>query len=382
MNLNIYNMKKITFLLAGLAGLAFSINAQTIVNTGAGNKHTILEEFTGTSCSNCPAGHTTANNMVTSNPGLVHVIAYSPTNSSYTTPANGATDFRRSFADAFYTGSFCSPSSGSRFMPSAFINRQLGTNNDILQSRTIWTGMGNSVLTESSPMNVGIKSTYNSTAQTLTIDVEVYYTSTVTANNNINVMITEDNLTSVYQSGSSANASNPYVYKHSFRENVTTGQWGEAITGTTTAGSLVTKQYVFNLSGAIDPINVANAHVVAFIVNNDASNKEVYTGISAVADGGQASTGVFTGIEDVNNIIGLNIYPNPSKGDVTVNINGENSSSLEVINVLGEIVHTETLNNASTQKVTLGKDVFASKGVYFIKISNDKTSVTERVIIQ
>ena len=375
-------MKKITFLLSSALCLTSVASlAQTIVNTGAGNKHTVLEEFTGTSCSNCPAGHTEATNISNSNPGMVHIIAYGPSNSSYTTPVNGATDFRRPFANAFYTGSYCSPSSGSRFMPSAFINRKLN-NGDILQSRTAWSGMANTVLSETAPMNIGVKSTYNASAQTLTINVEIFYTSNVTANNNINVMITEDNLTSVYQAGSSANASNPYVYKHTFRENVTTQQWGDPITESTTTASMVTRQYVFDLSTAIDPITIAEAHVVAFVLNADASNKEIYTGISVPANGGQASTGVATSIDEINNPIKVSLFPNPSNGNVTININGENTNKIEIFNVLGEVVYSQQLANKASQKLNLTATNFKSKGVYFVKVTNNNSSVTERLIIQ
>ena len=169
-------MKKITFLLSSALCLSSFIGiSQTIVNTNASNKHVIFEEFTGVKCGNCPAGHTEAANIASANPGTVHIIAYGPSNSSYTDPTGtNGTDFRRPFANAFYTASYCSPQSGSRFMPSAFINRKLIGGN-ILQSRSggVWTNNANSTLTESSPMNVGIKSTYNSSAQTLTIDVEV-----------------------------------------------------------------------------------------------------------------------------------------------------------------------------------------------------------------
>ena len=375
-------MKKSTFLLTGIVSLAFSVNAQTIVNTGAGNKHAVIEEFTGIKCSNCPSGHTTVNNITSSNPNTVHVVAYGPTNSSYTNPTgtNGA-DFRRSFADAFYTASYCSPGNGSRFMPSAFVNRKLSGGN-ILQSTSAWTGMTNTTLTESSPINVGVKSTYNSTAQTLTIDVEVYYTSTVSTNNNLYVLITEDNLTSGYQSGTSASTSNPYVYKHTFRENVTSPQWGDVLSGSKMTGSVITKQYVFNLSGAIDPINIANANVLAFVTNDDVSNKEIYTGISTEADGGLASTGTgAVGIEEVEKSIAVNVYPNPSQGNVNINVNGANATHLEIFNVLGESVYTQSLTNKTNKVISLNETTFKSKGVYFVKVKGSETSVTERLII-
>ncbi len=375
-------MKKSTILLSSILSLLTVVNAQTIVNTGPGNKHVILEEFTGIKCGNCPAGHTEASTIISNNPGVVHVIAYGPSNSSYTDPSGTAgTDFRRTFANAFYTSSYCSPSSGSRFMPSAFINRKL-IGGDILQSRSggTWTNETNTTLTESAPMNVGLKSTYNSTAQTLTIDVEIYYTSTVSSFNGINVMITEDNLTSDYQSGSSASSANPYVYKHTFRENVTSAQWGEIIT-TTSSGTLVTKQYVFDLTTAIDPINIANAHIVAFIVDANSSNKEVYTGISVIADGGQASTGtVATNINGLTNNIKLNIFPNPSNGNVNVTFNN-NIDRVEIFNVLGESIYLQNIENNSNS-LNLPEEVFNSKGIYFVKVSNETSSTTERLIIQ
>lgn len=377
-------MKKITLFTLGLFGVA-AFNAQTIVNTGSGNKHVVLEEFTGIKCGNCPAGHTEVASILSSNPGVVHTVAYNPVNSSYTDPTGtNGTDFRRSFANAFYTSSYCSPQSGSRFMPSAFINRKL-IGGDILQSRSggVWGTNTTSTLNEAAPMNIGIKSTYNASAQTLTIDVEVYYTSNVTANNNLWVLITEDDLTSNYQSGSSASASNPYVYKHTFRENVTSGQWGDAITGPKTTGSLYTTQFVFNLSGAQDPINVSKAHILAFITNDDTSNKEVYTGISTNADGGLASTGSGSvGVEEVAESISFQLFPNPSNGNVTIKTgNISSSASLEVYNILGELVHTQAVSQSNTN-INLGENIFSSKGVYFVRISNNETSVTERLVIQ
>ena len=375
-------MKTTTLLFTSLLGFFFMTTAQTIVNTGTGNKHVILEEFTGIKCGNCPGGHTTIDNITASNPNTVHVIAYSPGNSSYTDPGTtGGADFRRSFGEAFYTSTYCSPSSGSRFMPSAFINRRL-VSGDILTGTTSWTSETNTTLTEISPMNVGIKSTYNSNTQTLTIDVEVYYTASVTNNNSLYIMITEDNLTSTHQSGSNASPSNPYVYTHTFRENVSSGQWGDAITGATTQGSLYTTQYVFDLSTAIDPINISDAHIVAFVVDANSSNKEVYTGISASADGGQASTGGgSTGIENIDNTISVNSYPNPSNGNVTINIEGEKVNKFEIFNVLGKVIYVQNINSSNKQLVNLTENVFLSRGTYFVKVSGTNYSKTDHLIV-
>ncbi len=378
-------MKKNYLLLLG-AFTAFTVNAQTIVNTGTGNKHAILEEFTGIKCSNCPAGHTEAANIKASNPSTVHVIAYGPSNSSYTNPSGtSGTDFRRTFANAFYTGTYCSPASGSRFMPSAFINRKLIGGN-ILQSRTAWASNVTSTLAESADLNIGLKSTYNAANQELVIDVEVYYLSNVTASNSLYVLISEDGLTSTYQSGTSTSAANPYTYNHLFRENVTTGQWGDAITGSTTQGSTYTKQFTFDLSNTTDPINISNAHVLAFVVNGTSSNKEIYNGISVEADGGLASTG--SGTVNVNEIANTNkfsMYPNPTNANTSISFNLENESnvSLEVYNTVGSLVYSENKNNMSAgkQKINFDGTEFP-QGIYFVNLTIGNEKVTRKLTIQ
>lgn len=376
-------MKKIVLTLLGLICMTVMMQAQQFVLEGVGAQHVILEEFTGIKCGNCPAGHTEAANIQTANQGLVHVIALPPTNSSYTNPSGTAgTDFRRSFTDAFYTASYCSPANSNRFMPSAFVNRKLGADGNILQTRTNWAAMTTAALTETPDLNVAVKSIHDATANTLTVDVQVYYTSTVTNNNAIYVILTEDDLTSAYQSGSSATATSPYTYKHTFRENISAGQWGDAITGTTTQGSLFTKQYVFDLSTAIDPINIEKAHVVAYVVDATSTNKEVLNGISTNANGGTATTGSApTAVNDLTTAGNVSIYPNPSTSDVFVTVNNDlKDVQLEVVNILGKTIYTSEIENNATLKIE--NNNFPAAGVYFIKLSNDQASVTKKVIVQ
>ncbi len=373
-------MKKYLLSIFTLSAFSVASYAQQMVLTGAANKHALVEEFTGINCVNCPAGHTELESILTANPGVVHAIAWPPTNSSYTTPSNGGTDFRRSFADAFYTSTYCSPGNGSRFMPSAFVNRKIGGDGNLLQTRNYWANMTTATLTEAAPLNIAVKSTHNATANTLTIDVEVYYLTDVTTSNALMVMLTQDGLTSSYQSGSNATASNPYVYKHTFRENISAGQWGDAITGPTTQGSLYTKQYVFDLSTAIDPINVPEAHIVAFVVDATSSNKEVLNAISISANGGQNSTGSApTSVNDLTIADNVMVYPNPSNGDMFVNIsNKKDAVSLKVLNLIGETIYSEENIQGSA---TIQQSTFPASGIYFLQLSNGNSKVVRKLII-
>lgn len=361
--------------------LAGSAQSQTIVGTEQTLRNGIIEEFSGINCVNCPNGHTTLENILSANQGRVFALQFAPSNSSYTGPgSNGGTDFRRSYLDAFYTGSYCSPASGSRFMPSAFINRVLGTNGDILQSSGQWSNMVSEVILQPSPMNVGASSVYDASAQTLTIDIEVYYTEDVTDGNSFYVNIIEDDLTSDYQSGSTANSSNPYVYKHTFRENLT-GQWGDPITGATTMGSLFTHQIVYDLSTSQDPINISNAQVAVYVIEDVST--EVYTGISIDADGGEDATST-VGIEDEFEIQNLSLYPNPATSELNIELNKDlgNEVNISIIDLTGKVIYNNVFSNTGQiERINL-ETLNVATGSYILNINSDSHSITQSLIIE
>lgn len=258
-------MKK-TILLFSAMLLATLVFTQNYVSTEPQNKNAILEEFTGVTCPNCPAGHVIAANILASNPGRAFMVAYHPSNSSYTTPYAGDPDFRRDYPAAFYSTPYCG---SSRFMPSAFIARRVWPNGDRLQSRGDWENYCNTIMGEASPVNMGMSTSYDLMNQTFNITVEIYYTEDVTDDNHIYVMLSENDLVS-QQSG----ASGPYTHKHTFREAFVE-QWGDLITEPTTQGSLITLTYSFDNSAG-DYI-AGNCEVLAFIENQ--ATGEIVTGV-------------------------------------------------------------------------------------------------------
>ena len=258
-------MKKI-FLLSFLV-LAFIIHvtAQTFVSTIASNKKPILEEMTGWTCPNCPAGHTIAATILSANMGNVLVIAYHPTGSSYT---NGD-PMVSAYAGAFYNGPFISATTGSRYMPSAMVNRKTSTTGDRILGRDEWTAKVNTAKLESSPLNVGVSSSYNSSSKILTVNIEVYFTADVTNTLTLYAMITEDGIIANQSGGSST-----YVHNHVFRQalpNPSPAQWGQAIVAPTTKGSLKTITYTFDNSTT--NYNMSKCEIISFVRN--ASNEEI-----------------------------------------------------------------------------------------------------------
>ncbi|MBA7557665.1 hypothetical protein ES705_50431 [subsurface metagenome] len=75
---------------------------------------------------------------------------------------------------------------------------------------------------------------------------------------------------------------------------------------------------------------------------------------------------------------GFYIYPNPSNGLVTFNSNLKLDNKIELLNVTGQIVHSVNITSKN-QQIDLTN---LAKGVYFIKVRNDKYSETETLIIE
>ena len=78
------------------------------------------------------------------------------------------------------------------------------------------------------------------------------------------------------------------------------------------------------------------------------------------------------------------VYPNPSTGIVHVAINGFMGHRLElqVLNVIGSVVHRETiteLNERYTKTLDLSK--FAN-GLYYVKLDGDNASEMRKLIIR
>ncbi len=353
-------MKKIHAILSLLAIVPTLSHAQSIVNTGAGPRKAILEEFTGVNCVGCPSGHAVASGLLEDYPDRLFVISYSPTNSSLTEPSGDQTELRRAFLDSFYVHSYCAPATLTRAMPSAFINRRLGTDGDRLQGRHLWEDYALDVMNDSnSPMNIGIRSNYDAVAQMLTIDVEIYYHTDVTGGNSFYVFLAEHGLQSFSQTGADVD---PYIYENNtFRETVTVGQWGDPVTGPTTAGSLFSTQLTFNLANAIAPLNIQNLDVLAFIIEDQST--EVYTGIQAAADGGVASTGVGSvGIDD-QQASDLPLFPNPATDMVTIN-DVPSDARISILNALGQTVRNVPTDGGRTRFSIADLE----SGIYFVQV--------------
>ncbi|MDY0102001.1 MAG: Omp28-related outer membrane protein [Lentimicrobium sp.] len=282
--------------------------AQTYVSTEPSMKNALLEEFTGIHCPNCPDGHAIAQTILDNNPGRAFTIAIHQ--GSYATPSTGEPDYRTIFGNAI------AGQTGLAGYPAGTVNRHVFTGTATTLGRGSWIGACNTIMNQSSPVNIGINSNYDALTRTLDITVELYYTADApTPSNFINVALIQD---SIYGPQSGGGAGSNYRHMHMLRHLIT-GQWGEEVT-TTTQGTLVTLNYTYVVPADYTgvPAVVENMKVVAFVTQD---HQEVLTANEVDANGGS------------NLIIGSMITQEPrvKKGfmDFETNFELEVTSNLE-----------------------------------------------------
>ena len=76
-------------------------------------------------------------------------------------------------------------------------------------------------------------------------------------------------------------------------------------------------------------------------------------------------------------IEGISIYPNPTEGKLTVTNKNNYNNTIEVVNLAGKVIYKGTSNK--TEELNL---VGNGAGVYFVNITNELGSITEKVILK
>jgi len=89
-----------------------------------------------------------------------------------------------------------------------------------------------------------------------------------------------------------------------------------------------------------------------------------------------------TGINEFSDFTGMNIYPNPSSGMITIDL-AQNKGDVEVfvMNTLNEVVYTEStfIMAGKILKIDLSDLV---KGIYFVKLRIEDKEKTVKIILQ
>lgn len=249
-----------------------------------------IEELTGVTCVNCPAGAEELHTLSTVDyPGQLSIIAFHA-GSSFTAPmSENVYDFRTSDGDLIWQNVWGPGDS----KPSTVIDRikALSTvNND--QNRMYNNGKGTwkpaiekdkTQLYPTTPVNIYVTSTFNSENNRYDINVKVKYTEAVTKAHALHILLSQDSIVDAQLLPGEHNIDEEYVFNHVFRKALTNAVTGKIILPdvTTKAAGLV---YEYKTSIVIDPVKDASQkdwiakdmHVTAFVsIANDPNDIHV-----------------------------------------------------------------------------------------------------------
>lgn len=86
-----------------------------------------------------------------------------------------------------------------------------------------------------------------------------------------------------------------------------------------------------------------------------------------------------SGIEDnLSNQILFNVFPNPNNGQITIKLSNKiGNCKLTVLNLLGEMVYSEIINEQTTML-----NLNLKTGFYFVSIDNKGQKTTRKIVVE
>jgi hypothetical protein len=269
--------KQLLFVSACIYTGLLSLAQSTPVSQSVEPKNAILEELTGIYCGFCPAGHKIAQEISDANPGRVVLVNIHA--GGFAVPSSGDVDLRTTHGNTI--DAWMDPDG----YPSGSVQRKV-SGGVLPQSRGDWSGMVNTVLAQTSPVNIALDASIDATTRVVTVNVEMYYTETQNPGTNhyLNVGILQDNIEG-RQSGASSNpaqvlSNGNYLHNHAFRGYINTGAADGDMFDATQSG-VITKTYTYTLPSQVGNVNlkIPDLKFFAFVGpgRNTAATSELFS---------------------------------------------------------------------------------------------------------
>ncbi|SDH25567.1 endonuclease [Winogradskyella thalassocola] len=116
-------------------------------------------------------------------------------------------------------------------------------------------------------------------------------------------------------------------------------------------------------------INIENSVSIVIDGNSGITNRVVFDDLSYTCYSA-------LNVEDFN-VASVKIHPNPVKNTLTVDLKSDVSTSIEIFDILGKRVLNETISKTSNLNVQNLKS-----GIYIVKVTQDNSTVTKKLIKQ
>lgn len=245
-------------------------------------KKTMLEDYTGMRCQNCPDAATAAANLsATYGSSLIIVGVHA---GSLANPfGNYTADYRTEAGDVWSgTAGF-----GIIAYPSGIINRKAYAPNGIITYYTTWSSV--LAISNTDPLIVKLKVTtnYDTLAGALNTDVKAYFQTAYAQNLNISILVTEDGV--IGKQDDHGTEVDDYEFEHMLR-GALNSPWGVALTTSAKAAndSVSYSLNDFNLKGmtytidkpdptpdVVKPIVVNDKNISVIVFVHNTATKEI-----------------------------------------------------------------------------------------------------------
>ncbi len=355
------------------------------INGNSGDKHVLIEEFTGAWCGWCPHGAEYLEAIESGSSGPDVEIA-----SAHLGPAVGGNDAMENQPSKDLRTNFNVSS-----YPSAMVDRVLYSGEaKEPHSRSYWQSNTTAQLAEFTPCDLTVTNTYSQSTRQVEANVTVDFTDYAIGDIRVFLYVTEDHVSGsgagydqvnyLYQNASYSssvyyNAGDPiinYDHRHVLREAFpsVTGNSG-LIPATANPLDSYTYSTSFTLSANYDENEVRLVGVVAYYSTSMGEREVINTA---------GTTLNIVGVDPSEERVGIEVYPNPASDIAIVNLGFDAASDAEIslTNQYGQVV--ATLGNSSfhagSSKVSFDvKDL--ANGVYFVNVKTSNGSFAEKIVV-
>lgn len=397
------------------------------VNVGNSTYKTkiLMEESTGAWCGYCPDGHIIMDQAYAQYPTQVIPVSYHNSDSMAVAGGDGPNSINYTYSIGY---------------PSAMIDRALYEDQGYWPSlnRGVWLDKVSDRLNYKSPVNLNIiDKSFDESTRKISFTVEATFSDYAAGDLRWNALIIEDKVrgkdSNVLQTSASPyyaytqhnyyspvfgltpndwdstiSSDNQYLvgYNHNHVvRSMLTGAWGQpGFDSIVVPGKTYTKTFTYTLPQEVSVSYRKNlpkpasslrtlaagparnkpedVKLVAFLsyYDNDVLHRQVLNATAAPLLGWDA------GLNEIaaKNVADVQVYPNPTNSQTTVNFNltKGTQATVTIINGLGQKV--ETLNNgfmqAGVNKLSFDASSF-SNGVYFLNINTGSESITHRFVV-
>jgi hypothetical protein len=123
-------------------------------------------------------------------------------------------------------------------------------------------------------------------------------------------------------------------------------------------------------------------------IANPVANPTTTTAYTVVVSDGSGSASATvtvnvkdcSGLNEYDNNTSVNIYPNPTCGMTTIEISGlHNIADLSICTLQGQLIFNKKINGNNVTSLDLSN---LPKGIYIIRVNNEKTNLTSKLIVQ